>query len=112
MRKLFAVAACVAAVAGVTASASLAGEVNGNGDPTGAPAHANSICVFSGQNDYPDGSQSGPPGRTQTYGQDVKAGRLDPSTENPGKVGRLVPTDHPGYACNGEHGYFSGGGGD
>jgi hypothetical protein len=109
-KKLLLLGAIVAAsvVAGLGASAASAGEVTGNcNNASNAKAKANckddfsqgaSICKFSGQNDYPDGSQSGPPGRTQTYGQDVKAGRLDPSAENPGKVDGF--TLHPGYACN------------
>ena len=57
--RLFAVAACVAAVTGVGASAAFAGEVigppGGAGRDTAAPAHANSICAFSGLNDYRGG---------------------------------------------------------
>ena len=86
MGKFFAAAACAAAFAGVTVSASLAGEVNGNGDPTGAPANANSICAYSGQN---DGRPPG--GRVQSYGQNVKAGR-----DNPAHGGF-----NPGDACKG-----------
>ena len=62
-RSLLAAAACTAAVAGASASPALAGEVKGppgtpdvpnsgsGKSPTGAPAHANSICSFSGLND-------------------------------------------------------------
>jgi len=59
--------------------AAFAGEVNGNGDPTAAPEHANSICAYSGQNDG-----NPPPGRTQSFGQNVKAGIADPKVDNPG----------------------------
>jgi hypothetical protein len=105
---LLALAVCTA-VAGLSAGSALAGEVNGKGEPTGAPEHANSICVFSGQNDDPQGldPENGPGGRTQSYGQDVKSGALNPSTQNPGKVGQGEFTLHPGFACNGEHGFFS-----
>ena len=85
-RKILFVAAFGCATISVPA---LAGELNGNGDDN--PLAGASICQFSGLNDYPDGSQSGPPGRTQSYGQDVAAGRYDP-TEN-----RI---DFPGYLCN------------
>ena len=97
-------------LAAVAAGSAFAGEVNGKGEPIGAPAHANSICVFSGQNDDPLGldPENGPPGRTQSYGQDVRAGGLEPSQQNPGKVGRGEFTLHPGFACNGEHGFFAG----
>ena len=62
------VAAAVGAVAlvGVTGGAASAGEITGNGKPTAGPAHANSICVFSGKNDDPtaplDGSGPNGPG--------------------------------------------------
>jgi hypothetical protein len=106
-KALLALAVCTA-VAGLSAGPALAGEVTGNGKPTQGPANANSICTFSGQNDDPSGTQGeGPGGRTQSYGQDVRSGASDPSTENPGKVGKGVVTFHPGFACNGNHGFFS-----
>jgi hypothetical protein len=87
MRSRLAVAACTAAVAGVGVSAALAGEITGNGKPTAGPTHANSICVFSGQNDDPtaplDGP-NGPGGKSQSFGQDVKLGLIDPHNFNPG----------------------------
>ena len=72
MRKksLLAVAVCTAALAGASATAAFAGEVKGPpgtpnadpslaippaGGPTKAPAHANSICAFSGLNDMVNG---------------------------------------------------------
>lgn len=42
---------CAAVFAAVSASSAFAGEVTGNGKPTGAPANSNSICSYSGQND-------------------------------------------------------------
>jgi hypothetical protein len=69
MRQKFAVAACAAVFAALSASAALAGEVtgppgtpgvpfSGSGHETGAPAHANSICAFNGLNDMnPDQGQ-------------------------------------------------------
>lgn len=72
----------LALVAGETGAAS-AGEVTGNGKPTQGPAHASSVCVYSGLND--DTAQE--PGRTQSYGQIVRAG---------GKA--FAPS--PGVACN------------
>ena len=102
---LLALAVCTA-VAGLSAGPALAGEVTGNGKPTQGPANANSICTFSGQNDDPSGTQGeGPGGRTQSYGQDVKLGLASPSTVNPGKAAGPIP--HPGFACNGDHGFFS-----
>lgn len=62
MRNKFAAAICASVVAGLSASAALAGEVkgppgtpgvanSGSGLSTGAPAHANSICAYNGLND-------------------------------------------------------------
>jgi hypothetical protein len=78
-KKSLAVAVCAAAGIGLSTGSAFAGEVTGNGKPTGAPAHSNSICSYSGQNDGLP-----PPGRVQSYGQDVKAGRADPHVFNPG----------------------------
>jgi hypothetical protein len=81
-----AVALSVAALLGAGAGTAFAGEVTGNGDPTQGPAHANSICVFSGQNDTPNDPVEG--GRVQSYGQLVKQG-----------LKSKVPS--PGVACRG-----------
>jgi hypothetical protein len=91
----FAAAVCAVTVAGVSASAAIAGEITGNGKPTAGPTHANSICVFSGKNDHPDAPLSldlnvapnGPGGVSQSFGQDVKLG-LDPHVFNPGDACR------------------------
>jgi hypothetical protein len=92
-KSLLAAVFCVAAIAGASACAAFAGEITGNGKPTAGPEHANSICVFSGQNDDPDAPLSldraiapnGPGGKSQSFGQDVKLG-LDPHVINPGKA--------------------------
>ena len=65
-----------AIVLSLTVGAALAGEITGNGK-TLEPLHAKSICAYSGQNDDPTGidpEHNGPPGRTQSYGQDVRKG--------------------------------------
>ena len=67
-------ATLMVAASAVTA---FAGEVTGNDRDTSGPANANSICVFSGQNDDPTAPLSldfnvapnGPGGRTQNWGQ-------------------------------------------
>jgi hypothetical protein len=90
-KSLYAAVFCAVAIAGASASAAFAGEITGNGKPTAGPAHANSICVFSGQNDDPTAPLSldmkiapnGPGGQSQSFGQDVKLG-LDPHAFNPG----------------------------
>ena len=106
MRKSTSLAAvlCAATVAAVGAGSAFGGEIRGPGSPTGvlassnptrtaAPAHANSICAFSGLNHLHLDANGNPlPGelliRTQSYGQLVAAGLKD---EFPS----------PGVACNG-----------
>lgn len=86
----FGVAVSVATVVlSLSAGAALAGEITGTGQ-TLEPLHANSICAYSGLNDDPTGidPNNGPPGRTQSYGQDVKLGFFDPSVFNPGDACR------------------------
>ena len=76
---------------GPGAGAAFAGEITGNGKPTAGVANANSICVFSGKNDDPTGidpEENGPPGVSQSYGQENKLGLQDPHTFNPGDACR------------------------
>jgi hypothetical protein len=94
-KSMFVTALCVIAIAGASSNAAFAGEITGNGKATAGPAHANSICVFSGRNDDPTAPLSldmkiapnGPGGISQSFGQDVKLG-LDPHTFNPGDACR------------------------
>ena len=95
MLRKAAIATAVGALAfvGAGAGVAFAGEVTGSGKPTGGPAHANSICVFSGFNDDPDApldgsGPNGPGGIAQSYGQDVKLGLADPQSFNPGDACR------------------------
>jgi hypothetical protein len=95
------------AAAGATliliAGPATAGEVTGNGKPTQGPAHANSICVFSGLEDgSEDPMAPSGPGVTQNWGQIPKAFRTVLTAEGA----------HPGDSCNGHHGFLAGGGGE
>lgn len=84
----FAISVSVAAlILSLAASTVFAGEVTGTGKKKDM-THANSICAFSGLNDYPDGSQSGPAGRVQSYGQDVRLYGANPREFNPGDACR------------------------
>ena len=100
MRKksLLTLAVCAVAVSGLSAGAALAGEVKGppgdgttkpggNTNVTAAPAHANSICAFSGLNDY-DSLEGQNEFHVQSYGIDVagKGDPADPHQFNPGDV--------------------------
>jgi hypothetical protein len=90
-QSLLAAVLCAVAVATTGASSAFAGEVTGNGKPTAGPAHANSICVFSGKNDDPDApldGPNGPGGPSQSYGQENRLGLIDPHVFNPGDACR------------------------
>jgi hypothetical protein len=96
-RKSMLVAAVSAmTIAGPTAGVAFAGEITGNGKPTAGPAHANSICVFSGKNDNPSNPLDNPDagGVSQSYGQLVRLGVIEnffgatPKTFNPGDTCR------------------------
>jgi hypothetical protein len=98
MKKLIGMSLCAAAFVGMMTGTALAGELTGNGKPTQGPAHANSICVFSGQNDDPGApiisadpipeAPNGPGGRTQSFGQDVRHRLIPPQVFNPGDACR------------------------
>jgi hypothetical protein len=93
-KSFFAAAACAVAVAATSAGAALAGEVigppgtvgvpgSGSGTDTAAPAHANSVCAFSGLNDFRNGQNDS---IVQSPGQVVSSGG---------------PPGVPGQACRG-----------
>jgi hypothetical protein len=91
MRKASAAALCAAFITALTAGSALAGEVKGpptGGTPTSndtaAPTHANSICAFSGLNDYTNGQTAS---QVQTAADSFKYYGL--------------PHGTPGTACQG-----------
>jgi hypothetical protein len=106
--KPFAAAACAVAVAGAGAGAALAGEVTGPPGSPGNPgtpldtstSNANSICVFSGLNDFVNGPTDF---IVQSFGQDVRLGHpspiggiTDPTVANPGDFcGGFSNPDNP-----------------
>jgi hypothetical protein len=83
---------CALAIVAASVQSASAGELTGNGKPTAGPAHANSICVFSGQNDDPDAPQDNPDagGVSQSYGQLVRLG-----------IVAAFDLPNPGIACRG-----------
>lgn len=71
------------------------GPDNSNGQVERGPAHANSICSFSGQNDTPLDPVEG--GRVQSFGQVVKGTKA-----GGGSVADLKAAgEYPGLLCNG-----------
>ena len=84
------------------ATAASAGEVTGNGKATAQPANANSICAYSGQNDYPDEAGLFNDGRVQSFG-DIVQEAIDVLGDGRG-ASALVPLivgDGPGVNCRG-----------
>jgi hypothetical protein len=55
------------------------------------PAHAKSICSYSGLNDHDPNEPPG--GRTQSYGQEVRGKDVAKPGDEPGRA-------TPGFACN------------
>jgi hypothetical protein len=74
----------------LTAAPAFAGEVNGSTkNPKEDFNNGKSLCAFSGLNDVPEGSEEeGPPGRTQSFGQDVANFGANPKEFNPGDICR------------------------
>ena len=107
LKYLLVVPVATAAISAMAMAPATAGEVTGNGKGTQGPAHAHSICVFSGLEDgdktttHPRPQPAGP-GTTQNWGQIPKAIRDVIATQG----------EHPGDACNGHTGFLAGGGGE
>lgn len=109
IKRLILVPAAAGALVLAGMSAASAGEVTGNGKPTQGPAHANSICVFSGLedgHDLPPGSPSGPGAPPQNWGHVQQAERAAGATPADLKASGF----HPGDSCNGHTGFLAGGG--
>lgn len=66
------------------ATSAMAGEVNGSKTNHKEKfAQGASVCDFSGLNDNPDSTNpANPGGKTQSYGQEVRRGYLDPNNPN------------------------------
>lgn len=104
LRHLAVPAVVVAALA--SASPASAGEITGNGGATQGPAHANSICVFSGLEDG-EGDFPGPGGAPpQNWGHVQQAERAAGATVQDLKASGFQPGD----SCNGATGFLAGGG--
>ena len=100
-RAICGVAVCVTAIVGVGARAAVAGEVKGPPGSVEHPGvrkdvtHANSICSFSGLNDFVNGPTDF---HVQSYGQDVRLHGANPREFNPGDAcrGGSNPYNPPG----------------
>ena len=107
-----ALGAAVLVVAG--AAPSVAGEITGSGKPTQGPAHANSICVFSGLEDGDDnddgvpdeGAEFGPGATPQNWGH------VKQFLRSVGAPAEEIAASRPGVTCNGHTGILASGGGE
>src|SRR5215470_4965837 len=80
-----------------------AGEITGTGKPTQGPAHANSICAFSGLEDGDGNGFPGPGGAPpQNWGHSKEAFGATPAE-------RKASGFQPGDSCNGHTGFLAGG---
>ena len=106
----------VAATAGAAASVLLAtgpafaGEITGNGKPTQGPAHANSICVFSGLEDGDGAGFPGPGGAPPQNWGHVRQFLTSDAGGNLTPAQIKASGSQPGDSCNGHRGFLAGGG--
>ncbi len=102
--------ASTAAALVLAAGPAFAGEVTGSGKPTQGPAHAQSICVFSGLEDGSENpsAPSGPGAPPQNWGHEQQAARAGGATSADLKASGFQPGD----SCNGHTGFLAGGGGE
>jgi hypothetical protein len=85
---------------GGAASTASAGEITGNGKPTQGPAHANSICTFSGLEDGDGAGFPGPGGAPpQNWGHSKEFFGATPAE-------RKASGFQPGDSCNGHRGFL------
>ena len=96
---LFTTAAASAALAFAAGPAS-AGEITGTGKPTQGPAHANSICVYSGLQDGDGAGFPGPGGAPPQNWGHSKADFGDTPAD------RKASGFQPGDSCNGHDGFY------
>ena len=108
IRRMLAVAACTVAVAALGAGSALAGEITGNGKwiagSEAAPLHGKSDCAYSGQN---DGDGAARQYAVLRDGRSCRTCRSEHGESRQGRTGTCL-TGHPGFACNGDHGFFGG----
>ena len=104
LKRLIIVPAAAGVLVLVGVSAASAGEITGNGKPTQGPAHANSICTFSGLEDGDGAGFPGPGGAPpQNWGHSKSFFGATPAE-------RKASGFQPGDSCNGHRGFLAGGG--
>ena len=114
LKYLLVVPVATAAISAAAIAPATAGEVTGNGRDTQGPAHAHSICVFSGLEDgdndddnIPDpGVPHGPGATPQNWGHTKQFLR------SVGAPAEEIAASRPGVTCNGHTGILATGGGE
>jgi hypothetical protein len=106
MKSVVAASFAAAFLVSVTGPAT-AGEITGNGKPTQGPAHANSICVYSG---LEDGDGNGFPGPGGAPPQNWGHVRQQMSAAGMSSAQIKASGEQPGDSCNGHRGFLAGGG--
>jgi hypothetical protein len=106
LRTVLGTTAATLLLLGAGVGSAQAGEVTGKGGDTQGPAHANSICVFSGLEDGEEGTPSGPGAPPQNWGHVQQAERDAGATPQDLKASGIQPGD----SCNGHTGFLAGGG--
>ena len=106
LRTVLGTTAATLLLLGAGVGSAQAGEDTGNGGDTQGPAHANSICVFSGLEDGEEGTPSGPGAPPQNWGHVQQAERDAGATPQDLKASGFQPGD----SCNGHTGFLAGGG--
>ena len=106
LRTVLGTTAATLLLLGAGVGSAQAGEVTGKGGDTQGPAHANSICVFSGLEDGEEGTPSGPGAPPQNWGHVQQAERAAGATPHDLKASGFQPGD----SCNGHTGFLAGGG--
>jgi hypothetical protein len=103
IRTLMAVTAGAAASVVLAGGPAFAGEITGNGKPAQGPAHAHSICAFSGLEDGDGAGFPGPGGAPpQNWGHTQQAERAAGATVQDLKASGFQPGD----SCNGHSGFL------
>jgi hypothetical protein len=106
LRTVLGTTAATLLLLGAGVGSAQAGEKTGTGGDTQGPAHANSICVFSGLEDGEEGTASGPGAPPQNWGHVQQAERDLGATPQSLKASGFQPGD----SCNGHTGFLAGGG--
>ena len=98
-----AVTAGAAASIVLASGPAFAGEITGGGKPTQGPAHAHSICAFSGLEDGDGAGFPGPGGAPpQNWGHTQRGARAEGATWADLRAAGITP----GQSCNGHSGWL------